>query len=615
MASAINAQINLYVSKIKDWSREVNELVDEVLANDYLALKNSRNEIQKAVESAKDSMRQRMLKAGGISKSILLKGQDILGLNSNEYDIKLGSNFIIASSDGGQTTAKYWKKKDNTVIKLEDHTDELITQLASTPILDEVLWPLFTEMKNKILDKLNGMCPFKQELPNTFPWGDSNKFVTAFQDCCSSWILEHFGDIGLNYKAVPSKEETNGVPNYWTINCFTDVYTTMSRDKFVEYFEDNLPLLCGRYSKRLDDHPLPYSNNSDDYSFAKLNLDSIVMDGECPTWDKALVERFENDEEGDVFKAAVWQVYNASNRSRQLIYMYDPHGRSGKSAMMRAAFYYLRGCMQSLQKDSLKGNFAAAKIWNKQLVTIGDTKDPQLLRSQIVHTMTGGDFMDVEYKGKNSFSAPFRGHIWANGNIKLCIDTDAEHEVSRLVLFDVRKPKSAKLYQYDKDGNVLTTEDGTPLLGAGDPSWEQKLIEELPYFLKKCKAAYSIYCPTNSDIVLPAFMQERIRNDCADTAKIVFDDFLGNNVIMGTGEITDTDFRNKWKEWKDSNMDRYEKVYTYEDLCNHLSKLKYKCVRRGLPSGKRLRVWPNISLNVFKPLKEQNEGKNMNNFT
>ena len=160
----------------------------------------------------------------------------------------------------------------------------------------------------------------------------------------------------------------------------------------------------------------------------------------------------------------------------------------------------------------------------------------------------------------------------------------------------------------------MTTEDGTPLLGAGDPSWEQKLIEELPYFLKKCKAAYNIYCPTNSDIVLPAFMQERIRNDCADTAKIVFDDFLGNNVIMGTGEITDTDFRNKWKEWKDNNMDRYEKVYTYEDLCNHLSKLKYKCIMRKLPSGKRLRVWPNISSNAFVPLKEQNEGKNMNDF-
>ena len=567
------------------------------------------------MKAARHGNHKKLILSGGLDKSVLLKSQDILGLKPNEYDFKLGSNFIVASSDGGQTSARYWKKKDNTVIKLEDHTDELIIQLAAPEILDEVLWPLFTEMKNNILDKLNSMCPFVQEIPNSFPWGTTNKFAVSMQDCCSSWILEHFGDIGLNYKAVPSEEEIDGVPKNWTITQFTDVYTTLSRDRFVDYFEDKFPFLCGHYSKKLNEHPLPYSNNKDDYSFAKLDLDSIVMDGECPTWDKALVERFENDEEGDVFKAAVWQVYNAENRSRQLIYMYDPHGRSGKSAMMRAAFHYLTGCMQSLQKDSLKGNFAAAKIWNKQLVTIGDTKDPQLLRSQIVHTMTGGDFMDVEYKGKNSFSAPFRGHIWANGNIKLCIDTDAEHEVSRLVLFDVRKPKSAKLYQYDKDGNVLTTEDGTPLLGAGDPSWEQKLIEELPYFLKKCRTAYSIYCPTNSDIVLPAFMQERIRNDCADTAKIVFDDFLGNNVIMGTGEITDTEFRNIWKEWKDNNMERYEKSYTYEDLCNHLSKLKYKCVRRGLPSGKRLRVWPNISLNVFKPLKEQNEGKNMSNFT
>lgn len=612
MASAINAKIGRLISQIEDW-KETDELLKMKMIVSDNSLLGYDKEILDALKAARHGNHKKLILSGGLDKNVLLKSQDILGLKPNEYDFKLGSNFIVASSDGGQTSARYWKKRDNTVIKLEDHTDELIIQLAAPEILDEVLWPLFTEMKNNILDKLNSMCPFVQEIPNSFPWGTTNKFAVSMQDCCSSWILEHFGDIGLNYKAVPSEEEIDGVPKNWTITQFTDVYTTLSRDRFVDYFEDKFPFLCGHYSKKLNEHPLPYSNNKDDYSFAKLDLDTITVEGECPTWDKALEERFENDEEGDVFKAAVWQVYNASNRSRQLIYMYDPHGRSGKSAMMRAAFYYLRGCMQSLQKDSLKGNFAVAKIWNKQLVTIGDTKDPQLLRSQIVHTMTGGDFMDVEYKGKNSFSAPFRGHIWANGNIKLCIDTDAEHEVSRLVLFDVRKPKSAKLYQYDKDGNVLTTEDGTPLLGAGDPSWEQKLIEELPYFLKKCKAAYSIYCPTNSDIVLPAFMQERIRNDCADTAKIVFDDFLGNNVIMGTGEITDTEFRNIWKEWKDNNMDRYEKVYTYEDLCNHLSKLKYKCCMRRI-GGKRIRVWPNISLNVFKSLKEMNEGKDMNNF-
>lgn len=613
MASAINAKIGRLISQIEDW-KETDELLKMKMIVSDNSLLGYDKEILEALKAARHGNHKKLILSGGLDKNVLLKSQDILGLKPNEYDFKLGSNFIVASSDGGQTSARYWKKKDNTVIKLEDHTDELIIQLAAPEILDEVLWPLFTEMKNNILDKLNSMCPFVQEIPNSFPWGTTNKFAVSMQDCCSSWILEHFGDIGLNYKAVPSEEEIDGVPKNWTITQFTDVYTTLSRDRFVDYFEDKFPFLCGHYSKKLNEHPLPYSNNSDDYSFAKLNLDSIVMDGECPTWDKALVERFENDEEGDVFKAAVWQVYNASNRSRQLIYMYDPHGRSGKSAMMRAAFYYLRGCMQSLQKDSLKGNFAVAKIWNKQLVTIGDTKDPQLLRSQIVHTMTGGDFMDVEYKGKNSFSAPFRGHIWANGNIKLCIDTDAEHEVSRLVLFDVKKPKSAKLYQYDKDGNILTTEDGTPLLGAGDPSWEQKLVDELPYFLYKCKAAYSIYCPTDSDIILPAFMQNRIRNECADTAKIVFDDFLGSAVVLGTGEITDTAFRDAWKEWKDNNMDRYEKVYTYEDLCNHLSKLKYKCSNKRLQSGKRQRVWPNISLNVFKSLKDMNKDQDMNNF-
>lgn len=616
MASAINAQINLYVSQIKDWSKTTNELVDEVLANDYLTLKDSRNEIIKNIEAAKESMRNKMLKAGGIEMSVILKNQDLLGLKSNSYDEELGSNFLLASSDGGQTSAIYWILKDRSVIRLKTGMDSVV-QLASPEILEDVLWPLFIKMKNNILDKLNSMCPFKQLQQGVFPWGNTSKFVTTMQDCGSSWILEHFGDIGLNYKAVPSKEtDKNGTPEYWTISSFTDVYTQLSKDMFVKTFNTNLPLLCGRYAKRLDQHPLPYSYEDSDYAFTKLKIDEIVKEGKCPTWDKALEERLENEEECAVFRAAVWQVYEVKNKSRQIIYMYDPHGRSGKSAMLRAAFSHLSQATQALQKNSLNNQFGFAKIWNKQLVTIGDNKSTMMLKSQIIHTATGGDLADVEYKGKDSFAAAFQGHIWANGNVKLDIDTDAEHEVSRLVLFNIKKPKSAQsiLYQCDKNGDILMSDEGTPLLSSGDPNWEQTLKDELPYFLYKCKEDYKKYCPRNSDIILPAFMQNRIQEECSELKKIIFDDFLNSSVILGSGEVTDAQLRDTWKEWKDNNMERYETNISFADLVEHLSKLKYKCIMRKFASGKRLRVWPNISLNVFKPLKDQNEGKNMNDF-
>jgi len=589
-----------------DLGKEDEEILDGIVAKDYIALKNRTDELREALAALRKKYRKTIVARGGIDRSIILKQQDLLGLNSNKFDKEIGDNFLLASSDGGNTSSMYWVLKDRSVIHLKQGVDGLV-QLASPEILDNVLWPLFMKYKQMILDKLNDMVssgPFEQKVPGSFPWGPTNRFAIEFQDCCSSWILEHFGDIGLNYKAIPPENDED----CWRITEFTDVYTLHSKDVFVRTFNVNLPLLCGRYAKRLSEHPKPYSYKAEEYAFVKLELDKIIAKGECPTWDLALSERLENDEECAVFRAAIWQVYETENTSRQLVYMYDPHGRSGKSAMLRAAFSHLLQATQALQKQSLNNQFGFAKIWNKQLVTVGDNKNTMMLKSQIIHTATGGDLADVEYKGRDSFTASFRGHIWANGNVKLDIDTDAEHEVSRLVLFNIKKPKSAQaiLYKCDAEGNILLSADGTPLLSSGDPSWEVKLKEELPYFLYKCRKDYKTYCPRNSDLILPDFMQERIQVECVETNKIVFDDFFASCLILGSGEITDTQLRDTWKEWKDNNMERYEINVAYSDLVEHLSKLKYKCVHKKLGDGKRLRVWPGISIKMFQ--KEEKSG-------
>lgn len=600
------------VKPIEDYLKDIDlrksdeEIIDSIVAKDYIALKNRTAELQDAISSIRKKCRKDIISHGGLDKSVVLKQQDLLGLSSNEFDKEIGDNFLLASSDGGNTSSMYWVLKDRSVIRLKSGADGLV-QLASPEILDNVLWPLFLKYKQAILDKLNGMLAngaYEQKIPGMFPWGPMHRFAIEFQDCCSSWILEHFGDIGLNYKAIPPESEED----FWKITEFTDVYTLHSKDVFVKTFNANLPLLCGRYAKRLDEHPKPYSYRAEDYAFIKLDIDSIIEEGECPTWDLALSERLENEEECAVFRAAVWQVYETDNTSRQLVYMFDPHGRSGKSAILRAAFSHLSRATQALQKQSLNNQFGFAKIWNKQLVTVGDNKNTMMLKSQIIHTATGGDLADVEYKGKDSFAASFRGHIWANGNVKLDIDTDAEHEVSRLVLFNIHKPKSAQtiLYKCDENGNILLSADGTPLLSSGDPSWEEKLKSELPYFLYKCKQDYAVYCPRNSDLILPDFMQERIQTECVETNKIVFDDFFNAYLILGSGEISDAQLRDTWKSWKDENLDRYEVSVSFADLVEHLSKLKFKCVRKKLPDGKRLRVWPNISLQMFQ--KEEKSG-------
>lgn len=609
--------IEQYLKEVKDWNQSNVDIFDSILGANYMELKDRQDELRAAIEKKKKGKSNQILADGGIKGAICLPSQDLLGLQSNKFDDELGSNFLLASSDNWQTSSTYWILKNKEVIRLKTAQDGLV-QLASPEILDNVLWPLFQKQKQNILDKLNSMCPFEQKAEGHLPFIPS-EFAIEFQDCMSSWILEHFNNIVVNYKYVPNETDEGVRLNFGRITEFTEVFAQHSKDKFVKEFNNNLPLLCGRYAKRLNEHPLPYSYEPDDYAFIKLDINSLIAEGPCPLWDKALSERLSSEEECAVFRAAVWQVYEVKNKSRQLVYLYDAHGRSGKSAMLRAAFSHLSRATQALQKQSLNNQFGFAKIWNKQLVTIGDNKNAKMLKSQIIHTATGGDLADVEYKGRDSFSACFKGHIWANGNVLLDIDTDAEHEVSRLVLFNIHKPESAKtiLYQCNEKGEVLMGTDGKPLLGSGDPSWEEKLETELPQFLYKCRQDYAKYCPKHSDIILPQSMQDRIQEECAELNKIVFDDFLSTCIILGgTREITDAQFRDVWNTWKEENLERYEVPKTelsFQNLIEHMSKLGYKTTMRKYQNGKRLRVWAGVALNEFSEERDKSQ-QERNNF-
>lgn len=609
--------IEQYLKEVKDWNQSNVDIFDSIFGANYMELKDRQDELRAAIEKKKKGKSNQILADGGIKGAICLPSQDLLGLKSNKFDDELGSNFLLASSDNWQTSSTYWILKNKEVIRLKTAQDGLV-QLASPEILDNVLWPLFQKQKQNILDKLNSMCPFEQKAEGHLPFIPS-EFAIEFQDCMSSWILEHFNNIVVNYKYVPNETDEGVRLNFGRITEFTEVFAQHSKDKFVKEFNSNLPLLCGRYAKRLNEHPLPYSYEPDDYAFVKLDIDKLLSEGPCPLWDKALSERLGSEEECAVFRAAVWQVYEVKNRSRQVIYLYDAHGRSGKSAMLRAAFSHLTRATQAVQKKSLENQFAFAKIWNKQLVTVGDNKSTKMLKSQLIHTATGGDLADVEYKGRDSFSACFKGHIWANGNLMLDVDTDAEHEVSRLVLFNIHKPESAKtvLYQCNEKGEVLLGTDGKPLLGSGDPSWEEKLKTELPQFLYKCRQDYAKYCPKHSDIILPQSMQDRIQEDCAELNKIVFDDFLGTCIILGgTREITDAQFRDVWNTWKEENLERYEvpkNELSFQNLIEHMSKLGYKTTMRKYQNGKRLRVWAGVAFNEFSEERDKSQ-QERNNF-
>lgn len=255
-------------------------------------------------------------------------------------------------------------------------------------------------------------------------------------------------------------------------------------------------------AKKLIDLPMPYATRKGIPCINYLDLDEFVKNGQHPTWDFYLL-RYTRDE-AEVLKAFIYSIFDADNRGRQLLYIYD-NGFSGKSAMINAIASGLGdGLVAALQKDSLNNQFGLAKVWDKRLCTIDDNKNRNIIRSEKMHMMLGGGRGEIEQKGRNSFSAQFNLKIIVAGNVTPEIDTAAIHEISRLILLkpqvnnDILQQIAAK----NADGTIRYDSYGKPML-IGDAGFSERLAAELPNFLSTCKLAYNILCPTQSNIILP----------------------------------------------------------------------------------------------------------------
>lgn len=267
--------------------------------------------------------------------------------------------------------------------------------------------------------------------------------------------------------------------------------------------------------------PTIISNKKDEPSLHYIDLDSVVADGETPTWDE-FAERFSQDD-FRVLMAFIWSLLDANNKGRQLLYIYDPDGFSGKSVLMSVLARFLGPDISaSLQKDSLNNQFSLAKIWDKRLITIDDNKNRLLIRSEKMHMILGGGWADIEMKGKNSFHAKLFAKVMAGGNVPLSIDPYAVHERSRLIMIRTRMEERIlkRFCLLDKNGN-LVKRNGKPIM-LGDPSFEENLLSEFPAFLKKCREVYKELCPTNANIILTEEQVDALFN-LADDNDYLFD--------------------------------------------------------------------------------------------
>lgn len=277
--------------------------------------------------------------------------------------------------------------------------------------------------------------------------------------------------------------------------------------------------------------PAIISNKLDEPALHYFDLKAIRKEGPTPTWDE-FGERFSEDD-FKTLKAFIWSIFKAKNKGRQLLYIYDPDGFSGKSVLMSVLARYLGPDISaSIQKDSLNNQFSLAKIWDKRLVTIDDNKNRNLIRSEKMHMILGGGWADIEMKGRNSFHAKLFTKMIAGGNIPLSIDPYAVHERSRLIMIKTQMNDEIlkRFCQTDAEGN-LVKRNGKPV-PLGDPDFEENLFDEFEAFLTKCREAYRELCPSDANIILTEAQNEALFS-LADDNDYIYDQILDTGYEVG----------------------------------------------------------------------------------
>lgn len=349
--------------------------------------------------------------------------------------------------------------------------------------------------------------------------------MTYFPRCLCANKLVHI--LSHNYVTQDGKERK--VVDGFTLESFDPIYD----------FNVCLPWLLN-IPEMFMNIPRNVSNSPDEDCLHYIDLDEIRshFDEPCPAWDKYLT-RYTEDEAA-VFKAWIWGIFDASNHGRQMLYLHDT-GQSGKSAVIKAITSVLgERLVAAAQKNTFTNQFGVAKIWDKRLITIGDNKNLKIIMSQFIHSVLGGDTMEVEFKGKNSFSARICCKVLVASNELPEIDLMADNETSRIIILQPKlseeRMEAEGLLKKKANGDIVRLPSGRPQ-NLGDGRFEKALCDEFKAFLAHCEADYNALCPTGENIALPDSLWDIIRT-AQSTPEQAFEDIF-SSLFEETGDTKD----------------------------------------------------------------------------
>lgn len=342
--------------------------------------------------------------------------------------------------------------------------------------------------------------------------------------------------------------------------------------------------------RMIDETPVVFTNDPLVRAYVYFPLDTIEKEiiGNCDAW---------KDFEAQMptwaikpWRASFYGTFNDKNRSKQITILMD-EGGTGKSNMFRAIAKRVSSEFYCpVSKDSFSNQFWGSKVFGKRLIVVSDSGNRKLTQMDKFKQLSGGDPIDVEFKGLNNriqFVPNCR--IWVSTNFRPEVHVLSRNQMSRILFIPLTPTRDEKILQKfcatDTDGKIKYFDDGSPMVtGAPYDKW---MADQFFDYLLLCKESYNELCPNDGEVIVPQEMIDFIQDGCAsqehDTLKYIMDVFLIKNP---TGNISNDDLRSITK-YANSNMGSEDNhpTITLHDLSEHLMTLNYKKNRTAYKRG------------------------------
>jgi hypothetical protein len=285
---------------------------------------------------------------------------------------------------------------------------------------------------------------------------------------------------------------------------------------------------------RLPERPVEISTDPEQPAFFFFDR-SVLQEGPHPVWDEWLSRMPTYSRE--VFMAWIYSIFDPANIGRQCVWLQD-RGYSGKSSVARALSKFMgERCVGAVSHGSLSNQFGYSTVYGRRLVIYGDNKNPKLLHLEKMHSLLGGDIVNIEHKGRDAFAAAIHCKVLIASNTPPEIELSARNEITRLLYFKLSDPPVEVMKKYcklDDNGDIMYYPDGTPHFIGGKLS--EELLAELPAFLHTCRKHYERLCPNHMDIPMTKEMYRDLFLRCASPEHTMLEQFMEDKLVIGPEE-------------------------------------------------------------------------------